>query len=70
MQSHRTMTTLRGTMNKMNQIIKDMKAINMSVSLTIFVEDLEVEDDFLEIATIDHDEPYSDSLVIKKDTAM
>ena len=46
-----------------------MKVINTSASSTIVVEDLEVEDDFLEIATIDHDEPSSALHVIKKDTA-
>ena len=55
-------------MNKMNQIIKDMKFVDMSVGSTTIVEDLEVEDDFLEIATIDHEDPSNALHVIKKDT--
>ena len=47
-----------------------MKVIDTSSGLTIVVEDLEVEDDFLEIVTIDHDNPSSALHVIKKDTAM
>ena len=41
-------------MIKTNRIIKDMKAIYMSVDSTTIVEDMEVEFDSLEIATIDH----------------
>ena len=44
-------------MIKMSQIIKDMKAIDTSASLTTVMKDMEVEDDFLEIATIDHVDP-------------
>ena len=46
-----------------------MKAIDTSAGSTIVVEDLEVEDDFLEIVTIDHDDPSSALHVIKKDTS-
>ena len=54
----------------MNQIIKDMKAIDMSTGSTIFREDMEVEDDFMEITTIDHDDPSSSLHVTKRDIAM
>ena len=40
----------------MNQAIDNMKAVDMSSSLTTIVEDLEVEGDSLEIVTIDHDD--------------
>ena len=66
MQSHRTMIALQGTMNKMNQIIKYVKVINMSVGSTTIMEDMEVEDDFLEIVTIDHDDPSSALHATKK----
>ena len=59
MQSHRTMIALQGTMNKMNQIIKDMKAVDMSVGSTTDVGVMEVGDNSLEIMTIDHDNPSS-----------
>ena len=45
-----------------------MKAVNMSVSFTTIVEDMEVKDDSLEITTIDHDDPSSALHVINKDT--
>ena len=54
----------------MNQIIKDMKAVDMSTSSKTVVEDLEVENDFLKIVTIDHDGPSNTLHVINKDTAM
>ena len=54
----------------MNQVIKDMKVVVMSASTTTIVEVLEVEDDFLEIATIDHDNPSSALHATKKDIAM
>ena len=57
-------------MIKTNQIIKDMKAIDTSAGSTIIVVDLEVEDDFLEIMTIDHDDPFSDLHATKKDISM
>ena len=46
-----------------------MKVVDMSTGSTIVMEDMEVEDDFLEIATIDYDNPSSALHVIKKDTA-
>ena len=55
-------------MIKMNRIIKDMKVIDTSVGSTIVVENLEVEDDFFEIVTIDHNNPSNALHVIKKDT--
>ena len=53
-------------MIKMSQIIKDMKVIEMSVGSTTIVEDMEIEDDFLEIATINHDDPSSALHATKK----
>ena len=55
-------------MIKMNQIIKDMKAVDMSISSTTIMEDLEVEDDLLEIMKIYHDDPSS-ALHVIKDTS-
>ena len=60
MQSHRIMITPREEMIKTSEIIKYMKAIDMSVGSTTVVEDVEVDNDFLEITTIDHDDPSSD----------
>ena len=57
-------------MIKTSQIIKDMKVVDMSTGLTTVVEDMEVENDFLEIATIDHDDPSSALHVTKRDIAM
>ena len=53
-------------MIKMNQIIKDMKAVNMSTGSTTIVEDMEVKDNFLEITTIDHVGPSSALHATKK----
>ena len=47
-----------------------MKVIDTSSGLTIIMEDLEVEDDFLEIMTIDHDGQFNVLHAIKKDTDM
>ena len=69
MQSRRIMITPREAMIKMNQIIKDMKAVGMSASSTTVVEDMEVEDDFPKITRTDHDNPSSALHVIKKDTS-
>ena len=41
-------------MIKMNRIIKDMKAVDMSIGSTTVMEDMEVEVDSLGIVTIDH----------------
>ena len=60
----------QGEMFKMSRIIKDMKVVNMSVGLTTIVEDMEVKDNFLEIMTIDHDEPSSALHATKKDITM
>ena len=57
-------------MIKMSQITKDMKAVDMSAGSTTIMEDMEVEDDFLEIATIDHDGPSSALHATKKAIAM
>ena len=56
-------------MIKMSWIIKDMEAVDMSTYSIIVVEDMEAKDDFLEIATIDHDDPSSALHATKKDTA-
>ena len=53
-------------MIKTSQIIKYMKAIDMSASSTTTVEDMEVEDYFMEIMTIDHDGPSSALHATKK----
>ena len=53
-------------MLKMNRIIKDTKAIDMSVGLTTVVEDMEVEVDYLGIVTTDHIGPYNVSHATKK----
>ena len=47
-----------------------MKEVDTSAGSTIVMWDLEVEDDFLEIVTTDHDDPSSSLHVIKKDTTM
>ena len=46
-------------MIKMSRIIKYMKVVDMSDGSTTVVEDMEVEDDFLEIVTVGHDDPSS-----------
>ena len=56
-------------MIKMNQIIKDMKVVGMSAGSTTVVGDMEVDDNFLEIVTIDYDNPSSSLHVIKKEIA-
>ena len=53
-------------MLKTNRVIKDMKVIDMSASLTTIVEDMEVEIDSMGIATIDHVGPSSVLHAIKK----
>ena len=53
-------------MIKTSQIIKDMKAVDMSAGSTTIMEDMEIEDDFLEITTIDHVSPSSVSHAMKK----
>ena len=60
------MITPSKAMIKTNQIIKDMKVIDMSTDSTTVMEDMEVKDDFLEIATIDHDGPSSALHATKK----
>ena len=57
-------------MNKTYQTIDNMKAPDTNVDSTIVVEDLEVEDDSLEIVTIDHDDQSNVSHAIKKDIGM
>ena len=63
-----TMITPSESMIKTSQIIKDMRAVDMSVGSTTVMEDMEVKDDFWEITTIDHDDPSSALHVINKDT--
>ena len=48
------MRIINEAMLKMNRIINDMNAIDMSTDLTIIMEDMEVEVDSLGIATIDY----------------
>ena len=59
-----------GTMKKMNQAINNMKVVDTSVDSTTVVEDLEVEDDSLEIVTINHDDQSNVLHPIKKDSGM
>ena len=64
------MITPREATIKTSQIIKDMKAVDINVSSTIVVEDMEVDDNFMEIATINHDNPSSALHATKKAIAM
>ena len=56
--------------NKTYQTIDNMKAVDMNVGLKTLVEDLEVEDDSLEIMTINHDDRSNVLHAIKKDVDM
>ena len=56
--------------NRMCQTIEKIKATDVNPDSTTIVEDLEVEDDSLEIMTIDHDDQFNTSDAIKKDTDM
>ena len=60
------MITTSEAMIKTSRIIKYMKVVDMSVGSTIVVEDMEVEVDSLEIATIDHIGPSSALHATKK----
>ena len=60
------MITPSEAMIKTSQIIKDMKSVDTSVGSTTIVEDMEVEEDFLEIGTIDHIGPSSALHATKK----
>ena len=60
------MRTINEAMLKMNRIIKDMKAIDMSTGSTTVMEDMEVEVNSLGIATIDHVTPSGVLHAIKK----
>ena len=64
------MAISQGEMTRMNQAIDNMKAVDMSSSLTTIVEDLEVEDDSMEIVIINHDDRSNVLHSIKKDTGM
>ena len=55
-------------MIKTSRIIKYTKVVDTCIDSTIIVEDLEFEDDFLEIMTIDQDDPSSALHVINMDT--
>ena len=57
-------------MLKTNNIIKDTKAIDMSVGSTTVVEDIEVKVDSLGITTTDHISPSIVSRATKKVTDM
>ena len=60
------MITTSKAIIKMNQIIKDMKAVDMSIGSTTIVEDMEVKVDSLGITTINHVGPSSVLHAIKK----
>ena len=47
-----------------------MKAVDTNAGSTTVMEDLEVEDDNLEIVTIDHDGQFNVLHAIKEDTDM
>ena len=64
------MITTSEAMIKTSQIIKYMKADDMSTGSTTVVEDMEVEVDSLEIATTDHIGPSNVSLVTRKEIDM
>ena len=66
MQLHRTTITISKAMLKMNRIIKDMKAFDMSTSLTTVMEDMEVEVNSLGIMTTNHVSPSIVSYATKK----
>ena len=70
MQLRKTMITTSKVLFKMNKIIKDMKAIDMSASSTTIMEDMEFEVDSLGIATTDHVGPANVSHATNKDTGM
>ena len=57
-------------MIKMSRIIKDMKVVDMSIGSTTVMGDMEVEDDSMEITTIDHDEPSIALHITKRDIDM
>ena len=63
---HRTTITISEAMLKMNRIIKEMKAIDMSVGSTTIVEDMQFEVDSLGIRTTDHIVPSNVSHATKK----
>ena len=54
----------------MNQAIDNMKVVDTSIDSTTVVEDLEVEEDSLEIVTINHDDQYNVLHPIKNDSGM
>ena len=54
----------------MYQAINNMKVVDMSAGSTIVVEDLEIEDDSLEIVTVNHDDQSNVLHAIKKETDM
>ena len=55
---------------KMYQTIDNMKAADTNANSTTVVEDLEAEDVYMEIMTIDHDDRFNASHAIKKDIDM
>ena len=57
-------------MKNMYQTIDNMKVVDTSVDSTTVVEDLEVEDDSMEIVTINHDDQYNVLHPIKNDSGM
>ena len=57
-------------MNKMYQTMDNMKVVDTNADWKIIMEDLEVEDDSLEIVTIDHDDRFNASHALKKDIGM
>ena len=64
------MIMYQGTMNRMKQEINNTKFVDTSAISKTIMEDLEVEDDSLEIVTINHDDQYNVLHPIKNDSGM
>ena len=56
--------------NRTYQTVDNMKAVDTNVDSIIVVEDLEVEDDSLEIVTIDHEDRSNVLHATEKDIGM
>ena len=67
LQLHKIMSK---TTYQMIRTVRDMKAEDTSIGMTIDVEAIEVEVDSLEIETTDHVDPSNDLHVIRRDIRM
>ena len=69
MLSHKiTMITFQEAMNRMGKNIRNMMAIDTSGSMKIFMEDLDIEANSMEIETIDRGDKFRVSRAIRKAT--